>query len=300
VSEGWILLLQHFSNPFFDVLFRFFSFLGSEIFYLLFLSFIYWCLNKKLAIRLGMVIFISMYVNFTLKDVFHLPRPDHPNLRILENPEGESFPSGHAQSVATVSFFLTRNYPKPLFYMIAIAITTLVSLSRVYLGVHYPRDVIVGSLLGLGIAYLFWYLNEKVEKQRLNLSLWWLMLLSLAVGGLLYFFSTGTLSIRVAGSLTGIFCGSLLEKTYVGFQEKVTVRARFFRYLCGVATIVALYILLKQIFPVSHPGLYLRYFILNFWIVFIMPFLFQWTADYSQTTRRIEHERSGKNRKPAG
>jgi membrane-associated phospholipid phosphatase len=274
VSEEFILVLQQFSNPVLDVLFRFFSFLGSELFYLFFLSFVYLCLNKKIAIQLGIVIFFSMYINFTLKEFFNLPRPQHPGLRILENPEGKSFPSGHAQSVATVTFFLAWSYPKNIYFLLAIIISSFVAISRIYIGVHYPRDVIVGAVLGFIIALFFWYLFHRFERLKLKFMPARAIFLSLLVGGLLYHFSFDPLSARVAGSLGGIFCGTILEKTLINFVLPLNFKTRLAHYGLGMVMVIVLYLGMKVVFPVSLWAYFLRYFILNFWIVFITPLIF--------------------------
>jgi membrane-associated phospholipid phosphatase len=274
VSEGFILVLQQFSNPVFDFLFHFFSFFGSELFYLFFLSFIYLCLNKKIAIQLGIVIFFSMYINFTLKELFNLPRPQHPELRVLENPEGKSFPSGHAQSVATVTFFLAWSYPKNIYFLLAIILSSIVAISRIYLGVHYPRDVIVGAILGFVFALFFWYLFNRFERLRLKFIPVRAFFLSLLVGGLLYYFSSDPLSARVAGSLTGILCGTVLESTLINFVLPLSFKARLAHYGLGMVMVIALYLGMKVIFPISLWAYFMRYFFLNFWIVFVTPLIF--------------------------
>jgi undecaprenyl-diphosphatase len=85
-----------------------------------------------------------------------------------------SFPSGHATFAWALAVVLASKEPRVswLFYILAL----LVSLSRVYLGVHYPSDVLVGSLVGLGIGYTsLWiernvikYFHVKVKRQRIT------------------------------------------------------------------------------------------------------------------------------------
>lgn len=71
-----------------------------------------------------------------------------------------SFPSGHTSSAFNMATFLSLAYPK--WYVIAPAAlwATSVAYSRMYLGVHYPSDVLAGAVLGAGTAYLTYYLNK--------------------------------------------------------------------------------------------------------------------------------------------
>ncbi len=75
-----------------------------------------------------------------------------------------SFPSGHAMNIFAAMVFLTTRYRRfwPLFMFIALS----VSYSRVYVGVHYPLDVLGGATLGAAIAYLF-FLADKTLIQRI-------------------------------------------------------------------------------------------------------------------------------------
>jgi undecaprenyl-diphosphatase len=83
-----------------------------------------------------------------------------------------SFPSGHATFAWALAIVLANKEPRAkwLFYLLAF----LISLSRIYLGKHYPSDVIAGSLVGLGIGYMsLWtgqnmikYVYAKVKRQR--------------------------------------------------------------------------------------------------------------------------------------
>jgi undecaprenyl-diphosphatase len=110
-------------------------------------------------------------INAALKELFQRPRPDVvPHLREVMT---MSFPSGHALTSAVVYLTLgalsmriaERRLTK--FYCMAMAmlITALVGASRVYLGVHYPTDVIAGWLIGLSWALLCWMLERTLERR---------------------------------------------------------------------------------------------------------------------------------------
>jgi undecaprenyl-diphosphatase len=111
----------------------------------------------------------ALFVNAALKQFFQRPRPDVvPHLREVMT---MSFPSGHALTSAVVYLTLgalsmriaERRLTK--FYCMAMAmlVTVLVGVSRVYLGVHYPTDVLAGWLIGLCWALLCWMVERWLE-----------------------------------------------------------------------------------------------------------------------------------------
>jgi len=75
---------------------------------------------------------------------------------------GLSFPSNHAVNNFAAAVFLLRLFPNYKWIFLVVAI--LVSLSRIYLGVHYPSDVIGGALIGAAFGYLFSIAALKLEQ----------------------------------------------------------------------------------------------------------------------------------------
>src|SRR5688500_7368754 len=109
-------------------------------------------------------------LNDLLKEVFARPRPDVvPHLRQVMS---LSFPSGHALTSAAV--FLTlgallmrvanSRFVKFYIMFIAMLATLLVGATRVYLGVHYPTDVLAGWLIGTSWALFCWLLERSLER----------------------------------------------------------------------------------------------------------------------------------------
>ncbi len=71
-----------------------------------------------------------------------------------------SFPSGHSTNAFMIAALLAERVRKKRYYPYCMA--GLVAFSRVYLGVHYPADVIVGSCLGLSITWVMLFFHRKV------------------------------------------------------------------------------------------------------------------------------------------
>jgi undecaprenyl-diphosphatase len=110
-------------------------------------------------------------VNQLLKSVFQRPRPEIvPHLRTVVD---TSFPSGHAMQSAiiylTLGAMLMRlaesRMTKAYCLIMAIVVTLLVGMSRVYLGVHYPTDVIGGWIFGFVWASLCWIVARRFERE---------------------------------------------------------------------------------------------------------------------------------------
>ena len=111
------------------------------------------------------------FLNAALKQLFQRPRPDVvPHLREAMS---LSFPSGHALQSAAVYLtlgvlmmrFAHRPITKVYCMVVAATATVLVGLSRVYIGVHYPTDVLAGWLIGLSWALLCWTIERSLERQ---------------------------------------------------------------------------------------------------------------------------------------
>jgi undecaprenyl-diphosphatase len=138
----------------------------------------YLCLQGKT--RMAFVVFISiaggMIFSIILKEMFGRARPDV--ITHLYYASNYSFPSGHSMMAAstylTLGVLIARSQPNRLlkvyFISIAVILTVLIGISRVYIGVHWPSDVLGGWAAGAVWALLWWFiafwlqLLGKVEK----------------------------------------------------------------------------------------------------------------------------------------
>jgi undecaprenyl-diphosphatase len=109
--------------------------------------------------------------NMAMKNLFLRPRPTIvPHLRDVSS---TSFPSGHAMESAIIYLTLgamlmrlaERRITKIYCIGIAVFMTLLVGISRVYLGVHYPTDVVAGWMFGFFWASLCWIVARRFEKE---------------------------------------------------------------------------------------------------------------------------------------
>jgi len=106
---------------------------------------------------MALTLLLSTIITYGLKFLVLRPRPNFLDILHLDS---YSFPSGHALFVFVPLVLISKNYPKLKWIWLGLAVLTI--LSRVYLGVHFPSDVIGGALLGylLGIGVLYAYKGE--------------------------------------------------------------------------------------------------------------------------------------------
>jgi len=126
--------------------------------------------GKKTAIVLVLAFIVLIPIGFAAKEIVQRPHPTIPESDFLlaQDPNEYSYPSGHATIVsagAAIALSLFRDSKRKLAISLALAIeAALVCISRVYVGGHYPLDVVGGILLGVGISFLFVGATKQVEK----------------------------------------------------------------------------------------------------------------------------------------
>jgi membrane-associated phospholipid phosphatase len=149
-----VLFLQSFASPALDCFFQLVTDLGSEAAYIVLLLSVYLALDARLGQRLGIFVLVTFFLNFHLKGLFGTPRPFELDPTLSRTPEavagvlGAGFPSAHAQSSLTFWVYAAMWLRRLWFWALALALVALISLSRLYLGVHVPADMLGGLALG--------------------------------------------------------------------------------------------------------------------------------------------------------
>ncbi len=136
------------------------------------------CLFLALAGKNHMALFVlgaitsGLLASVLLKDSFERPRPDIVPHEVYAS--SSSFPSGHSMMSAltylTLGALLARSQQRKLlkayFLLIAVFLTVLIGITRVYLGVHWPTDVLAGWTAGAGWALLCWLLARWLQRRH--------------------------------------------------------------------------------------------------------------------------------------
>ncbi len=260
-------------SPEFDLLFKLITLLGETPVLIIIIATIYWIANKRVAIGLALVLSIGGFINGFFKGLFGVERPfvsDPSDVKKLASAKGYSFPSGHSQATGTFwsfSFLETTNYPhfrrrgKITLMIIGVLLLFLVPLSRVYLGIHWPGDVLVGAIEGILIGIIFFVLYpkvwEKVKYQSDETQILAIFIISLFIawGSTVITSISGNDVIvganwELPGVLTGFTIGLVLERKYIQFdtlqcgQRKQAV----FRIIIGFFILIGIYYGLKIAF----------------------------------------------------
>lgn len=116
--------------------------------------------SKRVAIILLITIIVTYCLTGLIKYLVLRPRPytQLTDYILLTTASDPSFPSGHTSNATSVFYILSREYNR--YYLMLIPV--VVGLSRIYLGVHYPSDVLFGFIIGLIVAYVI----DKILHQK--------------------------------------------------------------------------------------------------------------------------------------
>ena len=271
-----------------------FTFLGTIEFYLLVLPAIYWCFDRRLGVRVGVMLMISVVLNELLKIGLHTPRPYwiDPQVRLLTRSEPTfGLPSGHAQHAVVLWGVVASGLQKGWGWVAVSILIFLIGISRVFLGVHFPSDVLVGWLTGLIILALFLRYHHSitlwVRAIRDNQFMGGIFALSLAVIGLglilqgivsttwqlppawvelalaaapeapIHPLSLVNLIVS-ASTAFGLICGVLLLNKRGGFKAQGPWGKRLGRYGVGLSGVLILWLglgTLFDLFAVDETGL---------------------------------------------
>ena len=177
----FLYFLEGLRTPFLDKFFSLITHLGEETLFLAIAIIVFWCFSKYGGYYLLTAGFFGTLINQALKLICRIPRPwvKDPNFTIVESARAEatgySFPSGHTQSVTTALGCPARYSRSWVLRIVFIILIALTALSRMYLGVHTPADVLVSLGIGIVLVFAVYPAFKNAEKKdrkstRLNSS----------------------------------------------------------------------------------------------------------------------------------
>ncbi len=278
----FLVWLEGARNGFLNLLFEAITLLGEETLLVVLIAVAYFAFDKELAHRLFFVTLSSMTVNNIIKNIARIPRPFASGkvtpLR-EQTATGYSFPSGHTQTISTWSTALAIRYRRWYFAVFAALAIPLVAFSRLYLGAHYPSDVLAAMLIGVGLAFALSYAYDRVK----NRNLLYLCSVIATTPFVIVFYVIGDPVsadlYKVYGMLLGGALGSMIESKYVDFGYDVPVWKKVVRTAGGLILALGIKLLdFADYMPNVHLSLlldFIRYFLLVFVVMAILPMIYK-------------------------
>lgn len=289
---------RSFSSPALDALFRCITFLGEQYFIIVIIMVAYFLLDKKAGQRIVFAMVATICLNNSIKGLVKYARPFvydptlEPAKNAIKGATGYSFPSGHTQNATTAYASLALNIKNKKITIIAIIIILLVGLSRLYLGVHYPKDVLFGFLFGIICSFSTYFTHKRIENNSKKQFLTYLVTLLIFLPFLFVFWTNNydelilLKDFYVSYSVSmGLVLGMYLEHRFVNFEKSPELKTNIKRLLGCVVTLLIVYVSLKllfklSIFPQESNVLKIifdsiRYFFVGFMSLGIYPIIFK-------------------------
>lgn len=291
-------LFRNISSQTTDTLFRLISFLGEQYLLIIVLLSIYYLCEKKIGQKIVYAMITTLCLNNTIKGLVKYPRPFvyDETLKPAENAigtaTGYSFPSGHTQNATTAFSAIALSFKNKKATISCIVIIGLVGISRLFLGVHYPKDVIFGLLFGLFSSFLSFYLYKLFDKDQKKIHIMYLITLIVFFPFIFIFWTNDYNNLvllrdfYISYSLSiGLILGMILENKFVNFEKSTLLKTNLLRLLGSALSALIVYLGLKllfssKIFPQegnSNKIIFdsIRYFFVGVTPIGIFPILFK-------------------------
>lgn len=224
----WVLPLR---NEGVTAFFQLMPHLMSPLFFLTIIVVGYWCYHQRFFSSLFTFLCIGTLLTWFLKAYFGTSRPSIEHL--VEANNTTSFPSGDVLVAFTIWGIIGLYINNRILRIFGGLVVVAIACSRIYLGVHYPIDVVGGFIIGGGLIGIFWLLEKKGILEKYDGSL-----LALFVSGIvlsLYFiFIKERVPIAAAGGLIGLMISRYLLGVLNIKDERNSKRRKLLLIIVGI------------------------------------------------------------------
>lgn len=295
-SLDFLLLLQNMRSPVGDVLFTALSWLGSETAYMLLLTFVYLCVSHRFGFQLFVIFLATAFLNGELKLWVYTARPfvAHPGLihpLYVASAEGPSFPSGHVQNAAAVWGLMAVRTRDVRARIAMVALVVLIGFSRLYLGLHWPADVIGALFVGGGVVVAYLLVVGGLAQRTANTSpAVWAVTAAMGSGLMLAAGAEVSVCVQSAGALLGAVLGYLLLEAHGGYCERANPLGQVAKMVAAMAVLMGVRVVLKVLLGASDPVTFLRYALIGFTCSYVLPAMFRGFQHPAQSESEPEAE----------
>lgn len=296
---NFLYLLENIRIPGLNEFMLAITYLGDEIAFLVIALVIFWCVNKRLAYYILSVGFIGTISNQFMKLWFQVPRPwvIDKNFTIIEKARegaaGYSFPSGHTQSSVGTFGALAYTTKNKKIRWLCIAAAILVPFSRMYLGVHTPKDVLTAAAIAVFLLLVLHPVVFSDKKDWIPALL--VVMTVLAIAFLLYVelypfpedidpynMASGLKNAyTLLGAITGFLLVYILDEKWLHFPTKAVWWAQILKVILGLAVVLLVKAGLKMPLEAVFGALWgrcVRYFVVVVVAGTVWPLTFKWFA----------------------
>jgi len=269
-----IKFIQSFSSPFLDMLFELVTMVGDDMFFIFFIALYYWCFNKAFGYKLAFICLTSGVLNTIIKEIVRFPRPiGYEGIKSIrvETAGGYAFPSGHTQQTTALFTTLMLEFKKRWINIIGIVIVILVGFSRMYLGVHWPTDVLGGLIIGVIWTLISFKVFDRSRKKD-NPILMGLIVVPAII--CLIFFKTYTYY-KAVGTLTGLWIGYVIEDRFIRYETKAIWWKQVVKIIIGFVGVILIKVYVKKMLPLSIYSDFVRYSLMAIWMTVVSPLTFR-------------------------
>jgi len=279
-----ILLVQQNRTALLDEIFRAITTLGGQG-HIYIVPFVIWCLGYRTGSRMLLTLLLSALVNFGMKDVFAQPRPFDLEPAIGPDREmGFGAPSGHAQHTLIEWSLIAAWVGRRWFTVLAVLLIVLIGLSRVYLGVHFPTDVLAGWVLGGALLWLHLRHADAIAARLAAAGFGAQIATAAACSALFVVFylllPRTPYVVALGGLFLGAAAGIALCRRWLRAPEGGALWQRALRYLLGIAVLLTWLAQSGKWVPEQRDLawfvlVYLNNAVAGLWLTFGAPALFQ-------------------------
>jgi hypothetical protein len=198
----------------------------------------------------------------------------------LHDAGGYGLPSGHSKSAVVVWGTIAAKFRETWLWVVAILLMVLIGFSRIYLGVHFPTDVLGGWAVGALFLVAFLALEPRVTRWLKRAGVAVQLVLAVAVPLVLLLLHPASDALKSMAVLMGMGVGIVLAGRVAPFSPSGPLWQRALRFLVGAVVLFALYLGLKLVFPAEGEPLYavlrfVRYVLVGLWAALGAPWLFR-------------------------